>query len=413
MVEQVLVHHAVHAPVAQHQLYVLVELLAHGEAVVQPLHQALLLGRELVGILRVDGGEVAGCEFVFHLVHFHRSPLEVDGVEQLAVVHVPSRVSGYHGGFKLPLYHADGLVHTGQEQFVFLVEGVFLGYLGHELHAGVVAVGVHGEGCQLDEVDAVAVLQRLHVGIAQGYANDVAHAGVVAGGRSHPQDVVVAPGDVPSVVALERVHHDVGARPAVVDVAEDVELVYAEPLNHAAQGDDEVVGAAGGYDGLDDGAHVVGLVLVFRMLVEELLDDVGEVDGERLAHLRAGVLARHVAAHVHQVVDGDVVPVLDVALLLLHQFQLLLGIVDERAELTLLIGPEGVAKEVVHLALDVARGVFQHVLESLVFAVDVGQEMLRAFWQVEDGTEVDDFSTGVGNSRKRLREQLQIPFVLL
>ena len=74
------------------------------------------------------------------------------------------------------------------------------------------------------------------------------------------------------------------------------------------------------------------------------------------------------------------IPVGQFALALLHNGQLLLGIVDERAELLDLRLAELIAEYLAHLALDVARGIAQHMLKGFVLAVDVGQEVFRALW---------------------------------
>ncbi len=58
----------------------------------------------------------------------------------------------------------------------------------------------------------------------------------------HPERVVIAPLDVVVLVSLERVHDDVGALAAVVDVAEDVQRIDAQTLDHVADGDDEFIG---------------------------------------------------------------------------------------------------------------------------------------------------------------------------
>ena len=297
----------------------------------------------------------------------------------------------------LELQYGDGLVHLRCQTAGLLVDILCTAReFRHELRAGIVGVGLHGERGQWNEVDSVAILQGGEVGIAQREADDVADAGVIAGRGSHPENVVVAPDHVPVVIVGEQVHDEVGAGTAVEDVAEDMQLVDDETLDHVGQGDDEVVGAPRGDDGADDLVHVAGLVGVLRALVEKFLDDVTEVFGQRLAHLRAGVLARHVAADSHQAVERDVVPVVDVGLRSLHQFKLLLGIVDQRAEFPLLALAEAVAEKVVHLALDVTRGILQHVLESFVFSVDVGKEVLGAFRQVQYGLQVDDLGAGFG-----------------
>ena len=44
--------------------------------------------------------------------------------------------------------------------------------------------------------------------------------------------------------------------------------------------------------------------------------------------------------------------------------------------------------------------------------MNVGQEVLRALGQVEDGLQVDDFGTGIDNGGKAALEQLQVAQVL-
>ena len=85
------------------------------------------------------------------------------------------------------------------------------------------------------------------------------------------------------------------------------------------------------------------------------------------------------------------IPVVEVFLLCLHELYLLLGVVDECAQLALLSLTQGVAEDVVHLALDVSRCILQHMLERLVFSMQVGEEVLSTLWQVLDGLQVDDF----------------------
>lgn len=79
-------------------------------------------------------------------------------------------------------------------------------------------------------------------------------------------------------------------------------------------------------------------------LVEQLLDDVGEVLGQCLAHLGAGVFGRNVAAYLRKLVERNAVPVVQVALLTLDKLQFLLGVIDQRAEVAFLGLAEPVPK---------------------------------------------------------------------
>ena len=173
------------------------------------------------------------------------------------------------GGFELKLDDADGFVHAGNEEAALVVDGHILGDLGQELLTRIVAIDVHGKGSKVDEVDAVA----------QGDANDVAYTNIVACARAHPQHVVVAPGDVPVVVTGQDVKDGVGTGTSVINVTEDVELVDDEALDDVADGDDKLVGAANLDDRRDNRSHIVDFVLRVGMLMEQLLDDVGEVRG--------------------------------------------------------------------------------------------------------------------------------------
>ena len=219
---------------------------------------------------------------------------------------------------------------------------------------------------------------------------------------------MVAPLDVDVVVLRQRVHDEVRALAPVVDIAQDVQAVDGEPLDEVAQGGDELVGAVGGDDGADDAVEVVLLVVAVAGLVEQFLDDVGELAWQGLAHLRAGVLRRHVAADGHQAVERRVVEVLQVGLGLLDKFQFLLGVVDEGADVLQFLLAQRAAEEVAHLALDVAAGVAQHVLEGRVLAVEVGHKMLGGLGQVEDGLKVDDFGGHAGHVGKLARQELQV-----
>ncbi len=318
--EQVVVVDAVHTAVGQQQLHVFLQFLAHREAVSQFLDEVLLLGRELVGMPGVDGGETAAGECVFLAVEGDGAFVVIDILKQLPVLHAPFGMRLEEIGLELEAQYRDGLVHLRGEAYGLLVDmRVGVRDLGHELGAGVLVVMLHCEGGQRHEVDAIAVFERDEVGIAQGEPDDAADARVIARCRTHPQDVVVAPRDVPMLVLAHHVENLMCPGTAVENIAEHVQVVYGEPLYDIGDGDDEVVGTAGGDDGVYDAIDICGLVDVFGALVEQLLYDVREVGGQGLAHFGAGIFARHVATDGHQPVYGDVIPVVDVFLGLFDQ----------------------------------------------------------------------------------------------
>ena len=215
-------------------------------------------------------------------------------------------------------------------------------------------------------------------------------AAALAERGAHPHDVVVAPLDVEGVVLHERVHDDVRIRPAIVDVADDVQALDGQTLDEQAQRLDERAAAIGADDGVDDGGVVGLLVNAVAVLRHQLLDDVGEILRQRLADARARVLLRGALAHGDEALQRDGVPRFGIVHLRQHELHLLARIVDERGQRTLLVLAQRIAEHVVDLEPDGARAVPQGVGERLVLAVDVGGEELGALGQVQDGAEVDD-----------------------
>ena len=224
---------------------------------------------------------------------------------------------------------------------------------------------------------------------------------------------MVAPLDVDVVEVAERVHDEVCARTAVVDIAEDVQAVDGQALDEIAEGDDEVVGAARADDGADDDVEVGLLVVVVGTLVQQLFYNIGILLGQALAHLRAGVFRRDTAADGDKLVECGLVIVVEGALVLLDQFQFLFGIINERAQVLLLLLAQGIAKEVVDLALDITRSVAQHVLEGFVLTVEVGQEVLGRLGQMEDSLEVDNLGGDARHGGEIARQQSQVSQVVL
>ena len=158
-------------------------------------------------------------------------------------------------------------------------------------------VGLAGEQGQRPQADAVAGFQQLHVVVLQAAAHDGGHAHGVAGGRAHPQDIMVAPFDVHGMVVQKQIHDAVRVRASIIDIAHDVQPVHRQALDQPAQRHDELISAADVDQRVDDLLMVNELVVVLvRQGVEQLVQNVGVGRGRRLAHLGARVLGGEHAA---------------------------------------------------------------------------------------------------------------------
>ena len=170
MEQQVLITDAVHATVGEQHLDMFLEFFADTERMVQTLHELVLLGGELVGIGRVNGGEMTRFHLVLLTIDDIDATLVVDMFEYAAVFHLPFRTTVEDECLLLELDDRDGLMHLSRQTLVLVLHRVVFQELRLELLAGVVAIDLHGEGGQRHKVDAVGFLDGGEVGIAQTQA---------------------------------------------------------------------------------------------------------------------------------------------------------------------------------------------------------------------------------------------------
>ena len=163
------------------------------------------------------------------------------------------------------------------------------------LQGGLFRVGgrivLEGKDGQGPKGNAVTVFENAGRMVLEVDADDVGAAGPVAAGGPHPEHVVVAPLNVQAVVIQQKVDDAVGLPAPVVDVADDMKVVDGQALDERGQGFDELVPVFQGQDGVIYFFMITKLVVVLvLLLVNQLVEDVGEIPRHGLADFRAGVL---------------------------------------------------------------------------------------------------------------------------
>lgn len=170
---------------------------------------------------------------------------------------------------------------------------------------------------------------------------------------------------------------------------------------------------AGLQDGLHDALVIAhAIVVLVRVRVQQLVDDIGVIAWDGLTHLGARITARKRAGNHNELVKHRLVPGGRVLALAADQLDLLARVVDERAQLALLVKGERFAKNLVDMLAHDARAVVEDVHKGFVLAMHVAHKMLSAFGQVEDGREVDDLGKRGLLGGKLSRQQAQILEVL-
>ena len=126
------------------------------------------------------------------------------------------------------------LIYTGLPGFVAVA-------LEGKAGTGVVAVMLHGIGCERQHVDPVAVLQYVQISVSGTYSYDVAHAGYASDSCTHPQYVMIAPLYVYGMVVHKGIHYQMRSGASVVYIADDVEMIHNKALNKLGKSYDKIL----------------------------------------------------------------------------------------------------------------------------------------------------------------------------
>ena len=363
---------------------------------------SLFLGREAIRIRRVDRREHLVGKLVGDAVDDHRAGVVVDTMQKLAILEAEARVIVDEARLHLELDDGHGLLDL--DVHLELLRGQIGVAFQAERHARVVLIRLERERRERQDVDAVSVFQYGQVAVPRAVAHHVRDAPALPERGAHPHDVVVAPLNVEGVIVRQGVHDGIRMRTAVVNIADDVQVIDGQPLDEQAKLLDERAAAPRAYDRVDDGGVVGVFIRTVTRLGHKLLDDVGEIGRERFAHLRARVLARRMLAHRHEARQRGGIPCARVVDLGQDKLHLLARVVDERGERALLRRRERIAEHLVDFKTHVARPVAQDMRERLVLTVNVGCEELGALRKVQNRAQLmisADAFAAVGNDFAR------------
>ena len=178
----------------------------------------------------------------------------------------------------------------------------------------------------------------------------------------------------------EQAVHNLGSAAATVeDIAHQVQVVDSQALDERGKRLDKVVGAGGLQDGLHDALVIAhAIVVLVRVRVQQLVDDIGVIAWDGLTHLGARIAARKRAGNYDKLVEHCLVPGGGILVLAADQLDLLARVVDERAQLTLFVKGERFAKDLVDMLAHDARAVVEDVHKGFVLAVHVAHKMFGA-----------------------------------
>ena len=334
----------------------------------------------------------------------------IDFIQKKSVLHAIFRMTEDLLTFQLEKNYGDGLMHPGGEKLVLfrIVRGIISGEFHGE--AGYIAVFIDfvGKHRERTQGDAVTGFDHFQVVVVDGVGEHRCNQCAAAGGGTHPEYIVVAPLDIYAVIVQQRIHDNVGAGPAVEDISDQVQVVYRHPLDHLSPRGDKVRRLTDLHNGGNDVFIVILLVKLITVCMKQLFDDIGVIRRQSLANLGAGIAGADRTAELHKPVECDTVPLIQIFNLWFQLFQLLLRVIDQRGQLLQLRMGNAVFEQKIQLLPDDTRAGVEDMQESFMLTVDIGDEVLTAFRQIQNGLKIDDFSAGGTERRILMGEHPQV-----
>ena len=219
---------------------------------------------------------------------------------------------------------------------------------------------------------------------------------------------MVAPLDIDGRILHEHIQYGVRPVATVEEIADDMQMGDGEPLHERR----EILDERSARIRLHDAREQALLIRELRRVrlgarAEELDDDRAQALRNHRRQARRRILVAHELREREQARDVLPVPGRRRAPRRRHLLDLLLRIIDERAELRLLLAAQPRAEHIVHLLADDTGAIIQDMEKRRILAVQITHEMLDALRQHELPLQIDEAALHCRPRRILLRQETQ------
>ena len=198
------------------------QLFGIEEGSFQGIEHILFILGQLVRILRVKCREVGIPQRPYVALNLHRACRQIDFVQKQPVLQMVFRMCQDPLSFYLKLADGNGFMHPRRQFLIHRVELIPIQNMWTELFTRIVAINLLREGGQRPQVDSISHFQHIEVVIADIHPQHVGNACPVACGRTHPDDIVVAPLEVHFMIVHQEIHDGIRMGATVENIADNM-----------------------------------------------------------------------------------------------------------------------------------------------------------------------------------------------
>ena len=213
---------------------------------------------------------------------------------------------------------------------------------------GIIPVYFHGKSSQRHHVDSVSIFQNIKISIADAVADHCCHAGSLPYSRAHPHHIMISPLDIKGMIIHKAVHNKMRSRASVINISQNMKMIYNQPLYQLCQGNDKILCAADVNNSIHNGIIIRFFVQYLCFFCDQLFDHIGIISRQSLTDLRPCIFGSSCFTQLDQTVQCDLIPVLHVRLCFLYIGDLLFWIIHKSSKRTLVTVTQSVSEYIVY-----------------------------------------------------------------
>ena len=380
MEQQVAVMDLIESTLGIEEANVPLELFTVTEGVGELVNDLLLLVSETVRIFWIYGREVA----VFHRIHFTidgDSLMDyIDLVQQKAIFHSKFGSAKNLLTFQFEKDDGDGFIHPGGEELVLFAVLSHLGVGQFDMERGKISILIDfvGENRQGPQGNAVTGLDDLQIVIVNGIRKHSGNQCAGTGGGTHPQNVVVAPLNVHTVHVEQAVQDNICPGTTVKNISHNVQMIYSQLLDHMADRLNHFCCLTNLDNGGDHALIVISLIGFIVTNMEKFVNDKLVILRHGRANLVAGIFNRYKTTDLHQPVQGNAIPFIQIVDFISNQGQFFSRIVNQSRQIIPIPLGEGVAEKFIEFFLYFTGAGVDNMGKGFMLSVNVRDKVFGA-----------------------------------
>ena len=275
MVEQIGIIFQIQTSFVEHETDMLLKLLTVSEIHTETLHQFLFRRRKLIRILRINGREILVQKLIGLAFDGDGSLLIINEMKKHTVIHIKFRTPSDQLSFQLKLDDSNGLMHLHVERNLSRIMVIFR--MNAKTFTRIIRISFNGKTCQRHQIDSVSIFQHIQIIVASGQSYHIGNAGLMAGSRSHPHHIMIAPLEVHIVKFHQMVHNNVRSRSSVKNISDHMKSGDNQLLNDLRDCYNELFGT------IDTNDRVKNLIIILFflhnpvILTEQFFQNIGKI----------------------------------------------------------------------------------------------------------------------------------------